>query len=71
MGGDTMARFKLQEKADSSNKTIRMPDPLIQQLDKLAAKSNLSFSAVIVQCCEFALKEMEADEPASEENPQD
>ncbi len=38
-----------------SNKTIRMPDELIEKLQKLADKNDISFNQVVVQCCEYAL----------------
>jgi|AGTN01.2.fsa_nt_gi hypothetical protein len=50
----------------ASNKTIRMPDELIVKLEKLAAKNNISFNKLVVQCCEFALKNLPEDVGHSE-----
>lgn len=53
--------FKIK-KPQSSNKTIRMPDELIEKLQKLANSNDVSFNQLVVQCCEFALENMtEAD----------
>ncbi|MCL1881102.1 MAG: hypothetical protein FWF76_02880 [Oscillospiraceae bacterium] len=49
------------KKPSSSNKTIGMPDNLIQSLEKLATKNDISFNQLVVQCCEYALGEMKKD----------
>lgn len=46
------------KKPSSSNKTIRMPDPLIEKLEKLAGEHDISFNQLVVQCCEYALENM-------------
>ena len=46
------------KKPTSSNKTIRMPDTLIENLEKLAAKYDISFNQLVIQCCEYALNNM-------------
>ena len=38
------------KKPSASNKTIRMPDTLIEKLEKLAAKHDISFNQLVVQC---------------------
>lgn len=49
------------KKNESSNKTIRMPDDLIEKLEKLAQKNDISFNKVVVQCCEYALENMKKE----------
>lgn len=49
--------FKIK-KTICSNKTIRMPDELIEKLQKLADANDISFNQVVVQCCDFALENM-------------
>ncbi len=46
------------KKSTSSNKTIRMPDNLIEKLEKLAAEHDVSFNQLVIQCCEYALDNM-------------
>lgn len=48
-------------KNEASNKTIRMPDTLIDQLEELAASENISFNQLVVQCCTYALNHLPAD----------
>lgn len=49
------------KKPTSSNKTIRMPDNLIEKLEHLAAINDISFNQLVVQCCEYALENMDND----------
>ena len=43
------------KKSQNSNKTIRMPDELIERLQKIADQNDISFNQLVVQCCEYAL----------------
>ncbi len=54
--------FKVKEKSDSSNKTVRLPNDLIERLEELAKDKNLSFSGIVTQCCEYALDNLEEDD---------
>ena len=49
------------KKPTSSNKTVRMPDELIARLEEVAAKNDISFNQLVVQCCEYALENMKGD----------
>lgn len=53
-----MIMFEIK-KIQCSNKTIRMPDPLIERLQALADANDISFNGLVVQCCEYALNDME------------
>ncbi len=46
------------KKTSSSNKTIRMPDSLIEKLERLAAKNDISFNQLVIQCCEYAIENL-------------
>ena len=46
------------KKPTSSNRTIRMPDTLIEKIAKIAAEQDISFNQVVVQCCEFAIEHL-------------
>ena len=46
------------KKNSSSNKTIRMPDTLIEKLEELAGKNNISFNKLVIQCCEYAIEHL-------------
>jgi|GEM_PF-261864 len=49
-------------KPESSNKTIRMPDDLVERLEELATLENVSFNQLVVQCCEYAIAHLKRDE---------
>ena len=51
--------FLIIKKPTSSNRTIRMPDDLIETLGKLANEQGISFNQLVIQCCEFALEHLE------------
>lgn len=55
------------KKAQRSNKTIRMPDDLINRLQKLADQNDISFNQLVVQCCEYAIDNMADQLPPAEE----
>lgn len=47
------------KKNESTNKTIRIPNDLIDRLEKVAKEQDVSFSRLVIQCCEYALAHME------------
>lgn len=56
------------KKPTSSNRTIRMPDSLIEKITKLAAEQDVSFNQVVVQCCEYAIKNINTGENGSKKD---
>lgn len=53
--------FKIN-KPEYGNKTFRMPEKLIQSLETVAQQQNISLNKLVVQCCEYALKNLEPEE---------
>ncbi len=52
--------FKLQKDyTDYEYKSVRLPKHLIDEVQKLANDNNMSFNKVIIQCIDYALKNME------------
>lgn len=49
-------------KPEASNRTVRMPNQLIDELGLLAQAQNISFNMVVVQCCEYALSELSPEQ---------
>lgn len=49
------------KKPKSSNRTIRMPDELIDKLGRLATEQGISFNQLVIQCCEFALEHLKTE----------
>lgn len=46
------------KKPTSSNRTIRMPDELIDKIGVIANEKGISFNQLVIQCCEFALEHL-------------
>ena len=44
------------------NKSVRLPKPLIDDIQKLADENEMSFNRVVIQCIEFALEHQEREE---------
>lgn len=49
--------FKV-EKIEMVNKTFRLPETLVNDLQKVAQKENVSLNNLVKQCCEYALKNL-------------
>ncbi len=45
-------------KTESSNKTIRMKNDLIEKLENIASEKDISFNQLVVQCCEYAISNL-------------
>ena len=46
------------QKPEIVNKTIRMPEDLIEQLEEIATLENISFNQLVLQCCEYAINHL-------------
>ncbi len=49
------------KKPSSSNRTIRMPDAMLENMGKIANEQGISFNQLVIQCCEFALEHLQKD----------
>lgn len=52
--------FKI-EKPEYTNKTFRMPNELISQLEVLAQNKQISLNQLVIQCCKYALENLEEE----------
>lgn len=48
-------KFKNEYARANISRTIRFTEILFQQLNQIAAKNNISFNLLILQCCKYAL----------------
>ena len=46
------------KKPEISNRTIRMPNPLIEKMGRIAETQSISFNQLVIQCCEYALEHL-------------
>ena len=54
-----MGEFEIHQPEKSSNRTIRMPDELIE---RIAASKGISFNQLVIQCCNYALDNLKSDD---------
>lgn len=49
--------FKVK-KTEYVNKTFRIDKELLEKLENVAQRENISVNALVVQCCNYALEDM-------------
>ena len=56
-----MNMFKVEKELKTANiaRTIRFTEPLFEQLNKIATDNNISFNLLVLQCCKYAIENME------------
>lgn len=54
-------KFKIK-KQEYANRTFRLPVELLDELTRLASEKNISLNQLIVQCCEFAIENIDDEE---------
>ena len=54
--------LKIQKGHETVSKTFRMPKHLVQELDKLAYKNEISLNNLVTQCLNFALQEINSED---------
>ena len=55
--------FQLKpDRKEAENKTVRFPVELINKIEKALVGKNATFSAFVIQACEYALDNMEIEE---------
>ncbi len=54
--------FKIEVKKElSTNKCIRFPNDLLEQIKKHAYDNNVTFSKFVILACEYAIKNMDSN----------
>lgn len=53
-----MAEFNIKKRVESFNKTIRLPEDIIEKVEKIANDNNISFNRVILEMIKFSLDNM-------------
>ncbi len=53
--------FKIDNELKSANiaRTVRFTEPLFEKLNDIAQKNNISFNLLVLQCCKYAIENME------------
>lgn len=56
--------FKVK-KIEMINKTFRLPIDLVTNLQVIAQQKNVSVNNLVIQCCEYALKNLDSESEKS------
>ena len=54
------------KKTEYTNKTFRMPTELIKKMEILAQNKQISLNNLVVQCCEYALENINQSEDSNQ-----
>lgn len=55
------------EKTEYVNKTFRLPSELVHTLERVAQREKVSMNQLVVQCCNYALENMEEPEGSTKD----
>lgn len=62
-GGVEEMTFQIKsDRKETENKTIRFPVLLIEQIEEVIKKNDVTFSGFVLQACEYALANMDTNE---------
>ena len=56
--------FKIENELKNANtpRTVRFTESLFERLNKTATNNNISFNLLVLQCCKYALDNIESEE---------
>ena len=63
--------FKIKPGDVTVTKTLRMPEQMTQQLERIAKENRVSFTSVVLQCLEYALDELDGQKQAEQNTVRD
>ena len=61
MGSGYMFKVDNEFKNINVARTIRFTEKMFEQLNQVAADNNISFNSLVLQCCKYALDNLEKD----------
>lgn len=63
-----MSKFKIPSIPPTTNKTVRFPNDLIENVEKLIQNKNCTFSAFVVAAVKSAVDELESEFNSNQNN---
>lgn len=56
--------FKINNEFKSANisRTVRFTEPIFEKLNKIATENEISFNLLVLQCCKYALDNLDESE---------
>ncbi len=64
-----MSKFKIPKPPQSTNKTIRFPDTVIEAVEDAIRGTECSFSAFVIEATRVALESLAEEESEKEKTP--
>lgn len=63
-----MKKFKIPdiEKETTVTKTIRIKQNLVEELEELASKNNITFNRLVLECIKFAIENLDETQKEKE-----
>lgn len=61
-----MKKLKIPENHSGVSKTLRLPEDIVDEIQKIADKKNLSFNKVVIEFLKFGLENFEDDNNSEE-----
>jgi predicted HicB family RNase H-like nuclease len=55
--------FRVRKVEEAINRTFRIPASLLERLSIAAQNENVSVNQLVIQCCEYALNDLNQDTP--------
>ena len=55
------------KKQEYSNRTLRFPVEILDELNAIATSKNISLNQLVVMCCQYAINNMEEDSTDTEQ----
>lgn len=58
--------FRIDNELKSANvaRTVRFTEPLFEKLNKTASENGISFNLLVLQCCKYALENLDKEDKA-------
>ena len=57
--------FKIRHTEETENRTFRFPKSLLDKMSVIAQNENISLNSFVVQCCEYAIDNLQESEKNS------
>ena len=61
-----MNKLKIPENHSGVSKTLRLPEDIVDEIQKISDKKNLSFNKVVIEFLKFGLENFEDDNNSDE-----
>lgn len=53
--------WKIKKGYNSVSKSFRLPEELVEKIDELAYKNNLSLNQLVIQCLDYAVNNLDTE----------